>query len=192
MNALLRNNAFSKETIIEPVPSAAAVRLATVKGERAIQASQGFPLRPNLQVLSEAIPLFYICQNRHGFWIARDAEGWSGGLFLRRQSALRFARQKSLPTGCAIMPLGETVELDIENQGNHIAVPLGIAIDFVTRRAPRLAAFIGMMIAEWHKLVAEISSALAGQRKHRAAAERELFHDQYWLSSKSDDDLPVS
>jgi hypothetical protein len=60
MNALLRNNAFSKETIIEPVPSAAAVRLATVKGERAIQASQGFPLRPNLQVLSEAIPLFHL------------------------------------------------------------------------------------------------------------------------------------
>jgi hypothetical protein len=192
MNALSKHDVFSKDAIVERVPTAAAMRLVAVDSEQAAECSRDFPRRPNLQVLSEAIPLFYICQNRHGFWVVRDAEGWTGGLFLRQQSALRFARRKSMPTGCAIMQLGESLELDIENQGNRIAMPLGALIDVARRRAPGLAAFIGMMITEWHQLVAELSSALAGQRKHRAAAERELFHGRYWLSSKDDDDLPVS
>ena len=191
MNALPKHDVFSNDALVERVPGAAAIRLVDVNSEQAVEPRQDFPRRPNLQILSEAIPLFYICQNRHGFWVVRDAEGWIGGLFLRHHSALRFARRKSMPTGCAIMQLGEPLELDIENRGNRIAVPLGALIDVMTRRAPRLAAFFGMVIAEWHKLVAELSSALAGQRKHRAAAERELFHGQYRLASKGDDDLPV-
>lgn len=150
-----------------------------------------FPQRPNLRILSKSIPLFYICQNRRGFWIAREAEGRTGGLFLRKQSALRFAQRKSAPTGCAIMQLSEPGELDVENKGSQIAVPLGTLVNVTMQHAPRLAAFFGMMIAEWNRLITQTSATLASGRKHRAAAERELFHGQHWLSSKSDEDLPV-
>jgi hypothetical protein len=190
MNALPKQHAFANETRFERTVGP-AMRLVAESREKAVKTLPKFPQRPNLQVLSQSIPLFYICQNRHGFWIARDAEGRNGGLFLRRQSALAFARRQSTPTGCAIMQLGESAELDIENQGNRVAVPLGRMIDLATQRAPRLAAFAGTLIAEWRELVAEISSVLASGRKHRAAAERELFHGQHWLSAKGDDDLPV-
>jgi hypothetical protein len=48
-----------------------------------------------------------------------------------------------------------------------------------------------MAIAEWRKLAAQMSRAVAGQRRNRAALERDLFAGQYFLSSKNDDDLPV-
>ena len=185
-------NMLCRDMTIERAPLSAAMRLAAVNREPAAAPPRKFPRRPSLHVLSETIPLFYICRNRHGFWVARDAEGRCGGVFLRKESAFRFARGKSEPTGCAMMLLDEPLELDIENQGNRIAAPLGAAIDTMVRRAPRLAAFLGMMIAEWWKLVDEISRALAGERKHRAAIEQELFHGQYWLSSKDDDDLPAA
>jgi hypothetical protein len=169
----------------------AAMRLAAAKPARGPQTAKKFPQRPPLNVLSETIPLFYICQNRHGFWVARDAEGRNGGLFLRKDAALRFARKNSEPTGCAMMLLTEPFDLDIENQGNRFAVPLSSAIDVVTRRAPAFAAFVGMVVTEWHKLVAQIANAFASERKHRAAIEQELFHGQYWLASKNDDDLPI-
>jgi hypothetical protein len=89
------------------------------------------------------------------------------------------------------MQINEPTELDIANQGSRIAKPLGMIIDLAGRRAPLLVAFVAMMIVEWRKLVAELSSVLASGRKHRAAAERELFHGQHWLSAKGDDDLPV-
>jgi hypothetical protein len=181
-----------KHMHIGDAPLSAAMRVAAAKPKRAPQTPRKFPRRPYLNVLSETIPLFYICQNRHGFWVARDSEGRSGGLFLRKDSALRFARKKSEPAGCAMMLLPEPLELDIENQGNRIAAPLGSAIDVVTRRAPTLAVFIGMVVTEWHKLVDQVSNALASERKHRAAIEQELFHGQYWLASKNDDDLPIS
>jgi hypothetical protein len=184
-------NAPFKHMTMDHAPLSAAMRLVAECRRQTAKTPRRFPRRPNLHVLSESIPLFYICQNSHGFWVARDAEGRAGGLFLRKESAFRFARRRSEPTGCAMMLLNAPIELDIENQGNRIAMPLGSAIDVVKRRAPRLAAFIGMAIAEWHKLIAEMSSAFAGERKHRAAIEQELFHGQHWLSSKSDDDLPV-
>ena len=190
MNALPKKHAFAKGMIAGRAPHAAALRLIVENRKQAAKVQRNFPQRPNLQVLNEAIPLFYICQNRHGFWVARDTEGRSGGLFLRKQAALRFAKRQSA-MGCAVMQLNEPTELDIPNQGNRIAKPLGVIIDLAERRAPLLAAFVGMMIAEWRKLVAELSSVLASGRKHRAAAERELFHGQHWLSSKGDDDLPV-
>jgi hypothetical protein len=172
-------------------PLSAAMRLAAASSEPLPQPLKKFPQRPYLNVLSETIPLFYICQNRHGFWVVRDSEGRSGGLFLRKASALRFARKRSEPAGCAMMLLAEPIELDIENKGNRIAVLLGSAIDIVTRRAPTFADFVGMAVTEWRKLVEHISNALASERKHRAALERELFHGKYWLTSKGDDDLPI-
>lgn len=183
--------AFSKRVTVQRRTRAAAMRLVVENRKQAIKASRKFPRRPDLHVLSETIPLFYICQNRHGFWVARDAEGRTGGLFLRKKSALRFAQRQSM-TGCAIMQLSGSIELDIENQGNRIAVPVGAIIDLATRRVPLVANFVGMVITEWHKLVAQISDVLVSGRKHRAAAERELFHNQHWLSLKSDEDLPIN
>jgi hypothetical protein len=189
MTAIPKKNAFSRGMSVGRAPRAPALRLV-VENRKAIKVPRKFPRRPDLRVLNAAIPLFYICQNRHGFWVARDAEGRTGGLFLRKKSALRFAQRQSAK-GCATMQLNEPAELDIANQGNRIAKSLGMIIDFAERRTPPLAAFAGMVIAEWRKLAAEISSVLASGRKHRAAAERELFHNDLRLCSKSDDDLPV-
>jgi len=83
------------------------------------------------------------------------------------------------------------LDLDIENEGSRLVGPLSAAMDIVTRRAPTFAAFVAMAIAEWRKLVAQISRSFAGERRNRAAIERELFHGQDILSSKSDDDLPI-
>ena len=90
-----------------------------------------------------------------------------------------------------MMFLNEALELDIENEGSRLVGPPAAAIDIVTRRAPISAAFVAMAIAEWRKLIAQVSRAFAGERRNRAAIERELFHGQNILPSKSDDDLPV-
>jgi hypothetical protein len=42
-----------------------------------------FPRRPDSGVLSESIPLFFIARNRAGLWVAREAKGRTGGIFLR-------------------------------------------------------------------------------------------------------------
>jgi hypothetical protein len=54
------------------------------------------------------------------------------------------------------------------------------------------AAFLAMAIAVWSDLAARISRALADERRNRTAIERELFHGEYRLSSKCDDDLPIA
>ena len=149
------------------------------------------PRRPDATVLSESIPLFYIGRNKHGFWVAREAQGRSGGLFLFRRSAARFAQKKSVPAGCAVMILTEPFELDLKNRGSRFVESLAATIDIAGRRVPTFVAVVGTMVAEWRKLVAQISRTLAGERKHREAIERELFLGQYILSSKSDDDLPI-
>ena len=142
------------------------------------------PRRPDATALSEAIPLFYIGRNKSGLWVVREAAGGSGGLFLFKQSAARFARRQSEPAGCAMMFLAEPFELDVENQGSRVAGLVAAAHRIVAR-------LIGPVIAEWRKLVAEISDAFSSQRPHREAIEKELFRGQYTLSSKNDDDLPI-
>jgi hypothetical protein len=149
------------------------------------------PRRPDAATLCEAIPFFYIGQNGRGFWVARDSEGKIGGLFLRKRSALRFARKFSEPQGCATMFLDEPFELDVENRGGRLAALLTAAIEIAARRLPAMATFVGQMVAEWRKLVAEISRAIAGERRNRAAIERDLFHGHCQLMSKNDDDLPI-
>ena len=149
------------------------------------------PRRPDASALSEAIPLFYIGRNKYGVWVAREAEGPSGGLFLFKQSAARFARRQSEPHGCAMMFLAEPFELDVVNQGSRVAGLFAAASKVMARRAPFLANFIGSAIAEWRKLITQISDAFAGHRRHRDAIEKELFRGQYTLCSKNDDDLPI-
>jgi hypothetical protein len=93
-----------------------------------------FPLRPDATIVSATIPLFYIGRNSNGVWVVREADGRSGGLFLLKQSALRFARRQSEPAGCAMMFLAEPFELDIENQGTRYADPVS-AIENAARHA---------------------------------------------------------
>jgi len=93
-----------------------------------------FPRRPSSSVLSESIPLFFLGRNKVGLWVVREAEGRTGGIFLFRESAMRFAGKHSLSAGCATMFLSERFELDVENHGN----PLVARLDAVLRRAAEL------------------------------------------------------
>jgi hypothetical protein len=107
-----------------------------------LAATTELPHRPDPSILNDAIPLFYIGRNRDGFWVARDADGRVGGIFLRKQSALKFANRNAQPAGCAIMYLSEIFELDIENEGNPLAACLGPAMRVLTRLVSRLTSFI--------------------------------------------------
>ncbi|MGD0315226.1 MAG: hypothetical protein ABSB37_04615 [Xanthobacteraceae bacterium] len=78
--------------------------------------------------------MFFIGRNKNGLWVARQAEGQTGGVFLLKRSALRFVKKNSVPVGCATMFLTERFELDVENQGN----PLVTWLDAVQRAWRRL------------------------------------------------------
>jgi hypothetical protein len=149
-----------------------------------------FPSRSELAFLNETIPLFYIGQNHDGFWVARDADGRSGGVFFFKASAVRFARTKTAPAGCALMFLKAPFELDRDNEGSQVVKVLAAAIVVARRRVPTLVCFVEMAVAEWRKLLAQLSRAVAGERRDRAAVERELFHGQNRPAPKIDDDLP--
>ena len=102
------------------------------------------PLDPD--IVNEAIPAFFIGRNKEGFWVARDAKGRIGGIFLLENSALSFARRNSRPAGCATIFPSERFELDLENKGNPLAAQLGSLIHLATRFRERTAAWIGNMI----------------------------------------------
>ena len=102
------------------------------------------PLDPG--IVSETIPAFFIGRNKEGFWVARDAKGRIGGIFLLENSALSFARRNSRPAGCATIFPSERFELDLENKGNPLAAQLGSLIHLATRFRERMAAWIGNMI----------------------------------------------
>jgi hypothetical protein len=101
------------------------------------------PLDPG--IVNEAIPAFFIGRNKEGFWVARDAKGRIGGIFLLENSALSFARRNSRPAGCATIFPSERFELDLENKGNPLAAQLGSLIHVATRFRRRMAAWIGYM-----------------------------------------------
>ena len=135
--------------------------------------------------------MFYIGRNKSGLWVVREAAGGSGGLFLLKQSAARFARAQCEPAGCAMMFPAEPFELDVESQGSRVAALVAAASEVAARRTPLLARIVGSVATEWRKLIAEISDAFSSQRRHRDAIEQELFSGRYTLASKNDDDLPI-
>jgi hypothetical protein len=149
------------------------------------------PGRPDSTVLNDSIPLFFIGRNQSGFWVARESKRRSGGLFLLRRSAARFVRKKSSPQGCATMLVEHTIELDVPNQGSRLAESIATTIDFIGCRAPFVTNLIGVVIAQWRKLDAQISSALTDHRRNREAIENDLFRGEYKLVSKNDDDPPI-
>jgi hypothetical protein len=149
------------------------------------------PTRPDETVLSDCIPLFFIGRNQNGFWVAREAAGRCGGLFLFRWSAARFARRNGLADGGATMLVEHSIELDLPNHGSRLVELIATTTDFVRRRAPFVPNLIGLAIGEWRKLDSQISRALTGQRRNREAIENDLFGGEYKLASKNDDDLPI-
>jgi hypothetical protein len=107
-------------------------------GEPATVAAQFPPLDPG--IVNEAIPAFFIGRNKEGFWVARDAKGQIGGIFLLENSALSFARRNSWPAGCATIFPSERFELDLENKGNPLVAHLGPLIHLAMRHRQRMAA----------------------------------------------------
>ncbi len=99
-------------------------------------AAADLPSRPDASVLNEAIPLFFIGRNRNGLWLARESGGQTGGVFLFKESALRFAKESSFPRGCATMFLTERFELDVENSGNPLVALLDAALGIAARLIP--------------------------------------------------------
>lgn len=76
------------------------------------------PLDPN--AVNESIPAFFIGRNADGLWVAREAKGRIGGLFIRKRSAVSFAHQQGGAAGCAIIFPSKQIELDLENEGNPL------------------------------------------------------------------------
>jgi hypothetical protein len=121
--------------------SLVAMRAAPVRNESPRPAGTPF-LRPGAEDLSEAIPVFFIGRNKLGHWVARGADGKSGGLFWRKQAAIRFATRSAWPVRCATIFPAESIELDLENQGN----PLLSHID-VTRMLRICGVAISVLLA---------------------------------------------
>src|SRR6202163_4995648 len=103
------------------------------------------PLDPG--IVSEAIPAFFIGRNKEGFWVARDAKGRIGGIFLLENSALSFAKKNSRPAGCATIFPSERIELDLENRGNAFIVPVRDMKHFVSGQARRIVALVRLLAA---------------------------------------------
>src|SRR5258705_11830910 len=93
-------------------------------------------------IVNEAIPAFFIGRNKEGFWVARDAKGQIGGIFLLENSALSFARENSRPAGCATIFPSERFELDLENNGNPLVSYLRPLMRLATTHRRRAAASI--------------------------------------------------
>src|SRR6476646_4252907 len=65
-------------------------------------AADSAPFQPlDSSIVSDAIPEFFVGRNGQGFWVAREATGRIGGVFLLDTSALSFASMHSHPRGCA-------------------------------------------------------------------------------------------
>jgi hypothetical protein len=101
------------------------------------------PLDPG--VVSDAIPAFFIGRNKEGFWVARDANGQIGGIFLFEDSAVSFARKSSLPAGCVTIYPAERFELDLDNSGNPLVVQIGLLMCLARHPRQQLASLIGKM-----------------------------------------------
>jgi len=141
----------AREQTPRQAPGRSTAAVAREGGRPAIlPADQGAtisaPFRPlDPEIVSEAIPAFFIGRNKEGFWVARDVNGRIGGIFLLENSALSFARMHSGAAGCAIVYLSERFELDLENEGNPLMVQLASLIRFARHPRERLAALIGSM-----------------------------------------------
>lgn len=106
------------------------------------------PFRPlDAGIVSDAIPAFFIGRNRDGFWVARDAKGRNGGLFLLKASAMSFAKAQSGPVGCATIFPADRFELDLENSGNPLVPYLRPLMRLALHLQRRALAGVGQITA---------------------------------------------
>jgi hypothetical protein len=146
------------------------------------------PQRPDPSIVSKAIPLVYVGRNHDGFWVALDVDTRIGGLFLFKSGALRFGHRRRNGILGATMEMAE-LELPGRNRGNSLVGYLAIAKHAAARLLSKLTGPFGKPLAAARNALAQLACARASARIHRAAIERELYHDQYRISTKSDDDL---
>jgi len=116
----------------EEAAMAAIALQATHRQPRQAPATELRPLDP--EIISTAIPAFFIGRNQTGLWVAREVNGRAGGLFLFKSSAIDFANRQSAPARCALVFPTETFELDIENRGNPLIA--------LAEQARRLIAYL--------------------------------------------------
>ncbi|RXH19023.1 hypothetical protein [Bradyrhizobium guangzhouense] len=102
----------------EEAAMAAIALQAAHRQPQQVSAAELRPLDP--EIVSAAIPAFFIGRNAIGLWVAREARGRIGGLFLFKSSAVDFAHRESAPARCALVFPVETFELDIDNRGNPL------------------------------------------------------------------------
>ena len=102
---------------------AAMAAIALQASRRQSDTKPAAALRPlDADIVSASIPAFFIGRNKAGLWVAREARGRIGGLFLFKSSAVDFANRQSAPARCALVFPTETFELDIENRGSPLIV----------------------------------------------------------------------
>ena len=148
------------------------------------------PQRPDSSVVSRAIPLVYVGRNHDGFWVALDADSKIGGLFLFKSAALRFGHRRRHGVPGATMEMSQ-LELPGRNRGNPLVGYLAAARRAIAQLLSKLAAPFEKPLAPVRRAFARFALARASARIHRAAIEREIYHDQYRISTKSDDDLRI-
>jgi hypothetical protein len=149
------------------------------------------PQRPDPSIVNRAIPLTYIGRNHDGFWVALDADSKIGGLFLFKSGALRYGHRRRHGAPGATMEMSR-LELPGRNRGNPLVGYLAAAKHAVARVLSKLAARFEKPLAPIRKALTQFALARASARIHRAAIERELYHDQYRISTKSDNDLRIA
>ena len=108
-------------------------RLQQATGRAELPSVEFGPLAPD--VVNETIPAFFIGRNNAGLWVAREATGRIGGVFLFEASALGFAHAQSRSAGCATIFPSQRFELDLENRGNPLAGHLTSLIRVLRGRA---------------------------------------------------------
>jgi hypothetical protein len=153
------------------------------------QAEGRLPRRPDASVINEAIPLFYIGRNRKGLWVAREAEGRIGGIFLTRRAAIRFAKETCEPMGCATMFVTQPLELGFTRSDTTAGPREGTAN--ANERSVVLTVMKAAATAAG-RIFTKASRALASERRNRRLIEKDLFGGRYVLCSKNDDDFPIS
>jgi hypothetical protein len=120
-----------------------AIERESARSQPAKVTAQFQPLDPG--IVNDEIPAFFIGRNMEGFWVARDARGQIGGIFLLETSALSFAKKNSEPAGCATIFPSERFELDLENSGNPFVLHLGALRRLALGHGRKMIAFLGQM-----------------------------------------------
>jgi hypothetical protein len=78
-------------------------------------------LETSMPTKIEKTPLFLIGQNRRGNWVAKMKHGLTGGLFINRAAALKFALFENGNHPEAVIAVPGVLELDMGANANAFA-----------------------------------------------------------------------